>query len=156
MSMNLAGVSVAFVCASLLMLAASVVIDIRVADGRTRMEPARSMLMMRPQNAAILLLTYAAIAFSQDLALEWLASVAVLVCFASSLLRRGASITLARRESKDQDGGNGEESPSMVAGHMTQLFLDILIYVSALDLVLLFGMALFEKVIPYYLGLAIG
>lgn len=163
---NLAGVSVVLVCVSLLMFVVSLVIDRRVADGRMALKASKSMLMMRPKSVAVLLLTYAAIAFSQDIALEWLASIAILVCCSASLLRRGVAILMARKGKEDPTGEDGqpdaptgdgaEERPLVVAGRMTEMFSDILIYVSAIDLVLLFVMALVEKVIPYYVGLAIG
>lgn len=189
---NLAGASVVLVCVSVLMFVASLVVDRCAASGRIHVRVSRSMLMMRPRNVAILLLTYAAIAFSQDMALEWLASIAVLVCCSASLVRRGVAAIMSARggdgmadgrdddamddataDEPDGDGepseapspasngsiatpGHEEERPLVVAGRMAEMFSDILIYVSAADLILLFVMALVEKVIPYYVGLAIG
>ena len=175
---NLAGVSVILVCIAMLMFAASFALDRRVADKRIDIKLSKSMRMMRPRNVAVLLLTYAAIAFSQDIALEWLASIAILVCCGASLLRRGVTLLMVRGDAdptadpdacespvdltdknvtSEQGNGNGtEERPLVVAGRMTEMLADILVYVSALDLILLFVMALVEKVIPYYINLAIG
>lgn len=171
MNPNLAGISIALVCLSVAMAIAANAVDRRLDGKSPGRRHTKSMVLMEPRMAIILFLTYAAIAFSQDLALEWLAAIALLCCAGASLARRALGALMARRLGKDGMAGDGEapsrqgddgtmapgeESASVVAGHMAEMLADIVIWVSALDLILLFAMAFIEKVIPYYVGLAIG
>lgn len=167
MERGLAFISVAFAVASVLLAAVIRIYDNRHGAGVVRKRHgSRSPLSMSLSGMAIMGLLYAAIAFSQDLALEWLAAIALFCFFAASAIDRVVTARLERLRCKAADGGSplrdedGDGIPDsepvpVMATETLAILCDVVAWVAAIDLVVLFFLAFIENVIPYYLGLVI-
>lgn len=167
MERGLAFISVAFAVASVLLA-----VGIRLYDRKHgsdlvhKRHGNRSPLSMSLSGMAVMGLLYAAIAFSQDLALEWLAAIALFCFFVASAVDRVVTARLAKlrtamaeagdaAEDTDGDGIPDSEPIPVIATEMLAIICDVVAWVTAIDLVVLFGLSLVENVIPYYVGLVI-
>ena len=167
MERGLAWISIVLVAASVLMAAVIRIYDCRHGTSVIRRRHgSRNPLSMSFSGMAIMGLLYAAIAFSQNLALEWLAAIALFCFFAASAVDRVGTARLAmlRSEISDEavppreeheDKTPDSEPIPIVATEILDIICDVVSWVAAIDLVVLFFLALVESVAPYYLGLVV-